>query len=338
MAVKITIEPFGVFEGKQVQKFSFVEDNGISVSIINYGAKIISITTPDKNGNKENIVIGFGTMEEYIEHDIFYIGGVCGRYAGRINKGNFLIDGKEYFVSTNVEGFCLHGGFKGFDRVYWDATVLPEGDGVAFSYLSKDGEEGFPGNLKVTVTYRVRESAVHISYHAATDKATPINLTNHSYFNLSAKREKNILNHHLQLNGTLIAEVNENLIPTGRFIPVANTELEFSALRRIGEASAKLGEFDHSWLILRENAGLEEAATIVDIESGRKLTVYTTTPAVHFYSGYYLEHGKLGKYAGLCIETQHFGDSPNRPEFPNTILYPGKEYRQETVFQFSVMQ
>lgn len=338
MAVKITIEPFGIFEGKQVQKFSFIEEDGISVSVINYGAKIISLIVPDKNGIRENVVIGFTSMDEYIDHDIFYIGGVCGRYAGRINSGNFEIDGNEYFVSNNVAGFCLHGGFKGFDRVYWDATILPEDKGILFSYLSKDGEEGFPGNVKVTVTYFVRNNALHIIHQAVTDKATPINLTNHSYFNLSAKREKNILNHHLKLNSSFVAEVNENLIPTGKYKDVANTELDFLKLRRIGEASKQLGEYDHSWLIKRENEGLVEAATVADIESGRKLTVFTTTPAVHFYSGYYLEHGDLGKYAGLCIETQHFGNSPNRPEFPNTILYPEDEYRQETVFQFSVIQ
>jgi aldose 1-epimerase len=236
----------------------------------------------------------------------------------------------------------LHGGLKGFDKVYWDATLLQEGDGVRFTYTSKDDEEGFPGNLKVSVIYRVLGNALHIEYNAVTDKKTPVNLTSHCYFNLSGGKETNILNHELQLNADSFVEVDDESIPTGKLISVKNTAMDFKALKKIGPAISEVNGYDHSWVLNKTDGELINAALLVHKESGVKMTVYTTEPAIHFYSGNFLDetlmNNKNGqfikKYAGLCLETQHFPDSPNNNNFPNTLLYPGEEYRQKTIYKF----
>ena len=237
---------------------------------------------------------------------------------------------------------CLHGGFKGFDKVCWDAELLPEGDGVTFRYNSNDGEEGFPGTLNASVSYRVNNNSLIIEFSAKTNKATPVNLTNHSYFNLSGGKENDILNHELQLFADEFVETDEDLIPTGKLIAVKNSAMDFSSMHKIESAMNGLVRYDHCWVLSKNNGTLLKAASLLHRESGRLMTLYTTQPGVHFYSGNFLDGTLKGtkkgkeypKYAGLCLETQHFPDSPNHKEFPDTILNPGEEYREKTIYGF----
>ena len=343
MAVNVTVQPFGEFEGRTVNKYTITQTAGIQVSVINYGATVTGIFVPGRNGAPADVVLGFETMEGYINAGHFYIGGICGRYANRIADGRFQINDQEYQLSKNNDIGCLHGGFTGFDKKYWEAEILPEGNGVIFTYKSRDGEEGFPGNLDVTVTYRVIENALHIEYRAVTDKATPVNLTNHSYFNLSGGSENNILDHQLRINAANIVEVGEGFVPTGRLLAVADSPLDFKVLKRIGSGNEVTVDYDYSWVMNKQAGELAESASLVHKKSGRCMTVFTTQPAVHFYSGNFLDgrmtgtkNGRVyGKYAGLCLETQHFPDSPNHPAFPNTIIHPGETYSEKTIYRFS---
>ncbi len=343
MSVNITEQPFGEFEGKKVNKYIIGRSSEIKVSVINYGATITSIIAPDKSGLPADVVLGFDTLDGYIKAGHFYFGGICGRFANRIAGGRFSINGNEYQLSKNNAAGCLHGGFKGFDKKYWQAEVLPEKNGVEFSYTSKDGEEGFPGNLTASVLYQVVDDELHITFKAVTDKATPVNLTSHSYFNLSGGNDRDILEHELLINGNKIAEVDEEYIPTGFFLEILHSPLDFTQLRKIDGGKIRTSGFDYSWALEQPEKLLTEAAMLVHRKSGRCMTVFTTQPAIHFYSGHYLD-GKMtdtkngaeyNKYAGLCLESQHFGDSPNRPEFPNTIINPGETYFEKTVLRFS---
>jgi aldose 1-epimerase len=347
MAVKITVQAFGEYEGRTVNKYTITQVSGIQVSVMNYGATITSIVVPDKTGSPADVVLGFDTLEGYIRSGHFYIGGICGRYANRIADGKFRINGHEYQLSNNIGIGCLHGGYQGFDKKFWEAEILPEENGVAFTYSSKDGEEGFPGNLSAVVTYRVIDNALHIEYSATTDKASPVNLTSHSYFNLSGGNDENILNHKLKINASRIVEVGEGYVPTGKLKGIENSELDFTSPRKISNGNGEGNGFDYSWVVnpstsLRTKDELTEAVSLMHEESGRRMTVYTTQPAIHFYSGHLLDgqmqdtkKGKeYGKYAGLCLEAQHFPDSPNHPEFPNTIVKPGELYREKTVYSF----
>ena len=338
----ITVQPFGKFEGRTVNKYTITEEPGIQVKLINYGAAVAGINVPDKNGSIADVVLGFDTMDGYIRSGHFYFGSICGRYSNRIAGGRFRISGIEYQVSKNIGIGCLHGGFRGFDKKYWDAMILPEGDGVLFSYRSIDGEEGFPGNLDAEVSYRVIESALHIGYRAVTDKASPVNLTNHSYFNLSGGTEKDILSHELRICADKIVEVDQDYMPTGKLADIKGSPLDFRQPKRIGGVNRKPLEFDYSWVVNNKKGELAEVASLLHKESGRQMTVFTTQPAVHFFSGHLLD-GQLpdtkrdinyGKYAGLCLEAQHFPDSPNHPEFPNTIIEPGEVYTEKTIFSF----
>ncbi len=343
MAVKTTVQDFGKYEGKPVCKYIITELAGIQVTAINYGAAITSIIVPDKMGSPADVVLGFNSLPGYIQAGDMYMGAICGRYANRIAHAKFRINGSEYKLASNNGRNCLHGGSKGFDKIYWDATLLPEGDGVRFTYRSKDQEEGFPGNMDVSVTYRVEDSALHIMYHAVTDKTTTINLTSHCYFNLSGGKENDILGHELELNADRFLEVNADAIPTGKMIDVKDTPMDFTCLRRTGAAINEVNGYDHSWVLNRSDMELVKAASLVHAASGRRMNMYTTQPGIHFYSGHLLRNdlgdtkqGKLyDKYAGLCLEAQHFPDSPNQKNFPDTVLLPGKVYTEKTVYSFT---
>ncbi|MFZ9388512.1 MAG: aldose epimerase family protein [Chitinophagaceae bacterium] len=343
MATNLTVHEFGEFEGKPVQKFTIIEEGGIRVSLINYGAIITNLWVPDRHGTMADVVLGFETLEGYISSGRFYIGCICGRYANRIADARFSLNGNVYALSRNIEAGCLHGGYIGFDKKFWESEILPERNGVRFRYKSPDGDEGFPGNLDTVVTYRVADHALHIEYEAVSDKPTPVNLTSHSYFNLSGGQERGILSHNLKINGTQIVEVGKDYMPTGRLRDILNTPLDFTSLKKIGGDNSEPAAYDYSWVISPGTFRLKEAATLEDPNSGRSLTVLTTQPAVHFYSGHLLggnipgtKSGIIyGACAGLCLETQHFPDSPNHPGFPETIIMPGKTYSEETVFRFN---
>lgn len=339
MAVKITVQPFGEYEGKQVNKYTITGDSGMQVGVINYGATITNIIIPDKNGSLADIVLGFESLSGYINAGDYYFGGVCGRYANRIANASFRINGSEYKLAGNNGISCLHGGFKGFDKVYWDAEILSDGNGVTFMYNSKDGEEGFPGNMKVAVSYRLVTNALHIEYTATTDKATPVNLTSHCYFNLSGSDDLNIKEHELSLNADYFVEVGADNIPTGNLVEVLNTQLDFRETKKL---SSNLNGYDQTWVLKNNNGKLVEAAKLFHSKSGREMTVLTTKPGIHFYNGYHLKGNypgtKKGKdyqqYAGLCLEAQHFPDSPNHSNFPNTVLAPGEVYNHKTIYSF----
>lgn len=349
MTVTTTEKFFGIFNGKSVSKFTITEVAGMQVSVMNYGATITNIIVPDKAGSPADIILGFDSLEGYINASDVYMGSICGRYANRIGHAAFSINGSKYQLSKNEGMNCLHGGFRGFDKVFWNAEILPQGDGVIFTYTSDDGEEGFPGKLNASVTYQVKNNSLYIGYFASTSKATPVNLTSHCYFNLSGNKENDILNHELQLFADRYVETNDELIPTGKLIQVRDSVMDFSNLHKINSAMNGLDGYDHCWVLSKkvqserkENDKMMQAAILVHRDSGRMMKIYTTQPGIHFYSGNFLDgtlrQTKKGmmysKYAGLCLETQHFPDSPNQNAFPDTILQPGKEYRQETIYQF----
>jgi aldose 1-epimerase len=318
---------------------------------MNYGGIILSIRVPDRKGQFADIVLGHDSLEGYIPNPP-YLGAIVGRYANRIANGTFTLDGKTYTLPKNDGPNTLHGGTtRTFDKVVWAGEPLKGKTGVAFSYVSKDGEEGFPGNLKVNVTYTLTEDdTLVIDYEATTDKATPINLSQHSYFNLTGEGNGDILNHEIMIHADRFTPVDKNLIPTGELRPVKGTPLDFATSTRIGARiddnyeQLVLHGYDHNFVINRkagENA-LVLAARVYEPTSGRVLEVSTTQPGVQFYTGNFLDGSVTGteghvykRRYGFCLETQHFPDSPNHPEFPNTILRPGETLREKTVFKFS---
>jgi aldose 1-epimerase len=318
---------------------------------MNYGGIILSIRVPDRKGQLADIVLGHETLEGYIPNPPF-LGAVVGRYANRIANGTFTLDGKKYELPKNDGPNTLHGGLKGFDKVTWDGEPLKGKTGVAFSYLSKDGEEGFPGNLKVKVTYTLTDSnELVIDYEAKTDKATPVNLSQHSYFNLAGEGSGDILIHEVMLNADRFTPVDKNLIPTGELRPVKGTPFDFTAPTKIGARiddsyeQLVLGRgYDHNWVLNRKSndKGLVLAARVYEPTSGRVLEVSTDQPGVQFYTGNFLDGTVTGKQGhvykhryGFCLETQHYPDSPNHPDFPSTILETGETFRSQTVFKFS---
>ncbi len=332
-----------------VKEYTLKNKNGMIVKITNYGATITSIVVPDRDGNMADVALGYDSLEGYINAiDRPYFGAVVGRYGNRIAKGKFTIDGKEYVLKTNDGENHLHGGNMGFDKVVWTAT--PVENGVKFSYLAKDGEEGYPGNLNLSVTYTLTdENEIVMHYEATTDKATVVNVTNHTYFNLAGEGSGSIDDHLLQINSTKFSVVGAGLIPTGELRNVAGTPFDFRQLKAIGkdvaadDAQIAMGPgYDHNWVLDRKGKGLEVAATVYEPKSGRVLEVITEEPAIQFYGGNFLDGrlvGKSGKayglHSGLCLETQHSPDSPNRPEWPTTILRPGEKYDTTTIYKFS---
>jgi aldose 1-epimerase len=327
----------------------YVLSNGrMKVKVITYGAIVTEIDVPDRNGNVTDVVLGFDNLEGYLGGHP-YFGAATGRVANRIAKAKFTLDGKDYKLAANNGPNTLHGGLKGFDKVVWKASDVSAlaGPAVKMSYLSPDGEEGFPGNLSVAVTYTVTaDSALRIDYSATTDKPTPVNITNHSYFNLGGPAAGSILEHELLLEADQYTPVDETLIPTGEIASVEGTPLDFTKAARIGARIAQLkGEpvgYDHNYVLRGGGKGLALAARVTEPESGRVLEMYTTEPAVQFYTANFLDgtlKGKHGvvykKHQAFCLEAQHYPDSINQPKFPSTLLRPGATYTQTTIYKFS---
>ncbi len=328
---------------KGIYLFTLKNDKGVTVSVTNYGAAVTSIKVPDIEGKIGEIITGFDYLEDY-EKEHPYFGVICGRYANRIAKGRFELNGKIYQLAINNGPNSLHGGLRGFDKVIWDAEIIEEREyiGVELTYISKDGEEGYPGNLQVTVIYTLNNrNELGIEYRASTDKPTIINLTNHCYFN-PAGCENSIYDLILFLNADKYTEIDETSIPTGKLIEVEGTPFDFRKPTRIGDRINLVpGGFDHNFVLSKPLNHFDKIAFVWDPKSGRKIHVFTTEPGVQFYSANYLDGSLVGhlqtryhKHCSLCLETQHFPDSPNHPHFPSTILNPQEEYYQKTVYAF----
>ncbi len=334
-------------DGTAIEAYTLYNSQGASAKVITYGATLAELHVPDKNDKMGDVVLGFDNLEGYLgQHP--YFGGTIGRYGNRIAKGKFTLDGKEYQLLLNNGPNSLHGGQIGFNRRVWKAEELKEKDGAAvrFSYLSKDGEENYPGNLKVSVTYTLTNTnELKLQYSAETDKDTVLNLTNHSYFNLSGTDTGNILKYILYINADKYTPVDSTLIPTGELASVTGTPLDFLKPTAIGARIAELkeiGGYDHNYALNGKAGTLRVAAKVTDPESGREMEVLTTEPGVQFYSAIGLNgsiKGKGGvayeKYGAICLETQHFPDSPNHPNFPSAELKPGEHFHSETIYKFS---
>ena len=338
----ITKKDWGEVDGKKVYLFTLENENGTIVTISNYGGTVTSFVTPDKNGNKSSIIVGFDSLQPYL-HQPPYFGALIGRYGNRIGDAKFSLEGTTYKLAANNGKNHLHGGIKGFDKVVWNATVPNDSiPSLTLKYLSKDGEEGYPGNLNVTVIYTLtNDDALKIEYNAETDKATPINLTNHSYFNLSGDISNTILNHRLMIDADNYTPVDSTLIPTGEIKSVKESPFDFTSSKLIGrDIDSVKGGYDHNWVLNKKDTSLQKVAVLSDSTSGRSLEVYTTQPGIQFYAGNFLD-GKFinrdGKpiklHTALCLETQHFPDSPNKPNFPSTILNPGEKYYSVTIYK-----
>ncbi len=338
-------------DGKAVELFTLTNSHGMEVRLMNYGGIIVSVKTPDKAGHSADVVLGFDTLAPYLSKNP-YFGAIVGRYANRIGGARFTLEGKVYKLAANDGPNALHGGMKGFDKVLWLAESFEKGDtaGVILKYTSADGEEGYPGTVHVTVTYTLNDrDEFHIDYQATADKATPINLTNHTYFNLDGEGSGNILGTEMMINAEHFTPVDSTLIPTGKIAGVAGTPLDFTKPTAIGariednyEQLALGHGYDHNFVINRNGPGLALAARAYDPRSGRVLEVDTTEPGVQFYTGNFLS-GVTGKHGhvynrrdAFCLETQHYPDSPNKPEFPLAILRPGQTFHSTTVWKFSV--
>jgi aldose 1-epimerase len=358
----VTRTSFGTLpDGREVSLFTLCNAAGLEVRLIDYGGIVLSIMAPDRDGNFGDITLGYDDLDGYLT-ETPYFGALIGRYGNRIAGGRFTLDGVEYVLATNNGPNHLHGGDVGFDKVLWNAEPIETdaGVGVALTYESADGEEGYPGNLSVAVDYLLTDdNELVIEYHATTDKATPVNLTNHTYFNLASMGD--ILDHELMIAADRYTPVDDTLIPTGEVAAVAGTPFDFTVRTAIGarigdenEQLARGGGYDHNFVLNRPDDGasisaggdlaaLVLAARVVDPGSGRALEVETTEPGLQFYSGNFLDgsiHGKGGQVyehrTGFCLETQHFPDSPNQPGFPSTILHPGEEYHSRTIYRFTV--
>ncbi len=352
----VTVTPFGQLpDGRDVALYSLVNAHGMKADVTTYGAIIVRLFAPDRAGRWDDVVLGFNDVADYVKASP-YFGALIGRYGNRIAHGRFTLDGQTYTLATNngPGGIpChLHGGRTGFDKVLWTAEPLlvDNTPGVKLRYASKDGEEGYPGNLDVTVHYWLgNDNALRIEYHAVTDAPTPVNLTQHSYFNLKGEGNGDVLGHMLTLHASRFTPVNAGLIPTGDLADVAGTPFDFTTPHAIGAridaANEQLklgGGYDHNWGLDRSEETLALAATVYEPVSGRRMEVWTAEPGIQFYSGNFLDGAHVGKSgrpyphrSGLCLETQHFPDSPNQPSFPNTILRPGQTYRTTTLYKFS---
>jgi aldose 1-epimerase len=340
--------PFGTVDGKEVDLYVLTNGNGVVAKIMNYGATLTELDVPDRNGNLDDVVLGFDTLAGYLQKEP-YFGAVVGRVGNRIAKGRFTLDGKAYQLATNDGPNHLHGGIKGFDKVVWDARVVSGGKApaVEFTYVSRDGEEGYPGNCTVKVTYALSDSnELSLNYVVTTDRDTPVNVTNHSYFNLGGPEKGGILGHVLQIDADRYTPVDSTLIPTGELRPVAGTPMDFRQPTRIGEHLREAGGnpvgYDHNYVLNGGGGTLAPVATVYEPNSGRVMDVASTEPGVQFYSGNFLDGTLTGKkgvvyrqYGALALETQHFPDSVNQPSFPSYVLKAGQTYRSETVLRFS---
>src|SRR5215203_256843 len=350
----VTRASFGTApDGTPVDVYTLVNAHGIRTRILTYGGIVQTIETPDRAGKLDDIVLGFDDMQGYVKSSP-YFGAIVGRYGNRIARGRFTLDRKTYSLAINNAPNHLHGGIKGFDKVVWDAQSFrsDSGTGVVLSYTSPDGDEGYPGALRTRVTYTLTDrDELAIDYEATTDKPTPVNLTNHTYWNLAGDGKRDILGHVLTLEADSLTPVDSTLIPTGQIMPVAGTPFDFRTPMAIGarvndpHVQIRYGRgYDHNIVLTRAGrTGLSHAARITEPTTGRTLDIYTTEPGVQFYSGNFLDGTAVGKSGrvyrhryGLALETQHHPDSPNKPNFPSVILRPGETYRTRTVFRFGV--
>jgi aldose 1-epimerase len=348
---EVEVSDFGkTAEGTPVKQYTLENENGAVVKLISRGATLREWHVPDKSGEKADVVFGFDDVAGYESEANQYFGCIAGRVANRIANAKFSIDGKEYKLLANDGAHTLHGGGKrSLDKVVWNGEPFEneEGQGVVFEYTSPDGEEGFPGELAIEVKYTLTdENELRIEYDAETDKATPVNLTNHAYFNLAGAGADTILDHQLKLEAESYTPVDETLIPTGEIEPVADTPLDFRESHEIGEQVDELGDktgagYDHNFVLKNQDGDLALAATVRDPKSGRVLRVFTTEPGIQFYGGNFL-HGQKGKdgkaypyRSGLCLETQHYPNSVNEPKFPSIVLKPGETYKHTCVYQIT---
>lgn len=349
---EITKAPFGTADGKSIDIYSIRNSKAVEVRIATYGGAVVSLKVPDKSGNLDDVVLGYDSLGEY-ETAKGYLGALIGRYGNRIGKGTFSLDRKEYKLAVNNGANHLHGGLKGFDKVVWTANASIQADGphLELTYLSRDGEEGYPGNLNVKVEYILTDSnELKIVYSATTDKPTIVNLTNHSYFNLAGAGKGSILDHQLTLNADRFTPTDNGSIPTGELRRVKGTPFDFTKSTAIGaridqdDEQLKFGNgYDHNFVLDKNGDDLSLAATVYEPTTGRLMEVFTTEPGVQFYTGNFLDGSSKGKggrtyprRSGFCLETQHFPDSPNKPKFPSVVLRPGETYSQTTIYKFSV--
>jgi len=350
----ITVSPYGILpDGREVMEYTMTNTAGMTMKVINYGGIVTSLIAPDADGKLQDIVLGFDSLDQYVANNP-YFGCLIGRYGNRIANGAFTLEGTTYTLAKNNGQNHLHGGSKGFDKVFWhiEEYESPDGPALRLTYHSADMEEGYPGNLDVEVIYVLTDrNEWKIQYKATTDKKTIVNLTQHTYFNLSGDTRSDILNHELQMNAEGFIPVDETLIPSGEIQSVEGTPFDFRLPFAIGDRIdhdhvqiQRGGGYDHCWVLNGENGSMKHAATLTDPSSGRIVKVYTTEPGIQFYSGNFLDGSLTGKYEtvyarryGLCLETQHFPDSPNRPDFPAVVLNPGEVYQTETIYSFSVV-
>jgi aldose 1-epimerase len=335
--------------GEQTDLFTMTNDNGMGMKVTNYGARIVALCVPDKAGKPVDVVFGYNTLDEYLNNPEKFYGAAIGRYGNRIAKATFQIDSVIYKLAANNGVNHLHGGPKGYFAVIWKAEQVNPSK-IIFTYLSRDGEEGYPGNLEISMIYELTPSnELKIEYTATTDKKTVCNLTQHTYFNLSGEGSATINDHLLMINADKYTPVDETLIPSGELAPVENTPMDFTRPTAIGERvnndfiQLKYGGgYDHNWVINKQTIGVELAATLESPVSGIKMSVFTDQPGLQFYGGNFLDgkdNGKSGKpyvyRSALCLETQHFPDSPNQPQFPSTLLLPGQKYSHVCIYKFS---
>jgi aldose 1-epimerase len=351
---RVAQEPFGrTPDGRSIAMVTLRNQNGIEVRVMSYGGIIVSLKTPDRSGRSGDIVLGHDEAAGYFPNPTFF-GAIVGRYGNRMAKGRFSLDGRDYTLPTNNGPNSLHGGTVGWDQALWDANPFQgkDGPGVVLTHTSPDGDQGYPGTVKAKVTYTLTDDdRLRIEYSATTDKPTVLNVTQHSYFNLSAGASPDILSHQLMINAAQYTPVDDTLIPTGEIAPVDHTPFDFRTPTaigaRIGDTDVQLTRgkgYDHNFVLTRLHEGdLELAARVEEPTSGRTLEVLTTQPGLQFYSGNFLDGTitgkggvKYGLRSGFCLETQHFPDSPNHPSFPSTVLRPGETYSSTTVFHFGV--
>jgi len=337
-------------DGKPIALYSLTNANGLTTQITNFGGKVVNLWVPDKNGDFGDVVLGFNTIDEYLNTGEIYFGSLIGRYGNRIAGGHFTIGDSTYTLAQNNGENALHGGVKGYNNVVWDAEQT-DGQTLVLTYLSPDGEAGYPGNLDIKVQYKLTDdNELKVEYWATTDKATPVNLTQHSFFNLKGAGEGTILDHLVQMNADYYTPVDAGLIPTGEIAPVEGTPMDFRTSTAIGARinddfeQLKFGNgYDHNWVLNATENRLNYAAKVVEPQSGRTMEVYTNEPGLQFYTGNFLDGTVTGKEGvpylfrgAFCMETQHYPDSPNKPEFPSTILEPGDQYYSVCVYKFGV--
>lgn len=346
--MKLSEKIVGQFEGRDVKEYTLTNALGMQVKLINYGAIVTSLTAPDRDGKYENIVLGFEKAEQYwtepYKSNCCYLGAIVGRYGNRIDKGLFSVDEEEFSLAINNGPNHLHGGLKGFDKVVWDSKEfkLESGSGVEFSYLSIDGEEGYPGNFKISVKYTLTETnELMIDYDGSIDKKCPVNITHHGYFNLTGGKS-DVLNHQVVIHADRYTVVDDNLIPTGELRPISGTPMDFNQVHTVGERIAIVdGGYDHNYVLSDAISELRKVIQVTEPVSGRVMDVLTTEPGVQFYSGNFLDGVLTGnggiqynKHWGFCLETQHYPDSPNQSTFPSTLLEPGMKYNHKTIYRF----